>query len=232
MTCIGAMQMLDPEGKTWAEFVRVPPEVQNELERVITPRAFRKNVCAAKSFEHLFKIVDQKFTHFPIFTLTSCGFKLLKVPSSRARYHRCFIVFQAIMKENRRLLQSGVDDDFSKFVHLSFSISSVGEKLSGFNTFSVYTDEDTLGSEFVFAIYHKRMQMVVLVVIPGEDHTHDATRFICTESIKIPFDKVCSCCSRMAEDLKKCPCKAVRYCDGNCQRLDWRMHRLECNSSV
>jgi hypothetical protein len=41
-------------------------------------------------------------------------------------------------------------------------------------------------------------------------------------------DKVCSWCSRMADDLRKCPCKAVRYCDGNCQRLDWRMHRLKC----
>ena len=134
----GQMQVLDPEGKTWAEFMCFPPEMHNVLECIITPRAYRKNLCTAKSFEYLFEIIDQKFIHLPIFTLTSRGFKLLKVPSSRARYYRCFFVFKEMMKQNRRLLQSGVDD-LTKFFHMAFSISSDGEKLTGFNNYSYYT---------------------------------------------------------------------------------------------
>ena len=41
----------------------------------------------------------------------------------------------------------------------------------------------------------------------------------------------CNRCHKGGEDLMLCgKCRHVRYCDGECQRIDWKRHKEECDS--
>ena len=40
-------------------------------------------------------------------------------------------------------------------------------------------------------------------------------------------------CGTMAEQMLKCSrCKFMRYCSAQCQRSDWRAHKLQCDASL
>ena len=39
--------------------------------------------------------------------------------------------------------------------------------------------------------------------------------------------RLCSWCGAEGS-FKKCPCKAVRYCNGDCQKQHWRTHKPKC----
>lgn len=40
---------------------------------------------------------------------------------------------------------------------------------------------------------------------------------------------VCSWCGKMEKNMSRCSkCKKSRYCDRDCQKLDWSKHRLVC----
>lgn len=38
----------------------------------------------------------------------------------------------------------------------------------------------------------------------------------------------CASCGN-PDPEKKCPCGSVKYCNSNCQKLDWKKHKLQCN---
>ena len=49
--------------------------------------------------------------------------------------------------------------------------------------------------------------------------------------IKIINKRCKTCKSKNKEDLKSCSvCKIVYYCSKECQRKDWKDHKLECNN--
>ena len=219
-------EILDPAGRTWAEFMRLDPVDQAVLGGHITPHAFRALFCKDTSFEHLYLASDQIFSNLPIFTLTSCGFNPIKGPI-RARYSYCFHLIQNMIMHNKRLV--GVSD-LTEFVNLSVSFSKdANGKIAGYTTYMRYTDPVTIGDELVFAFYHKLMRKVVLVAVPAQEHKNAALQFICGNGIVLPFEKVCGWCGRTAEDLKKCSkCKGSRYCNSDCQMLHWGLHKHEC----
>ena len=222
-------ETLDPNGKSWGAFMDLGPNDQIILERILTPHAFRALICSEESFEYLFRISNQIFTTLPIFTLTSShGIKPLQGVSARTRYSLCFYLIQQMILLNKQKLGNGISDH-SELINISIAFcKDARDKITGFNIYCRYTDPTTIGEELVFAFFHSGMRKVALIVIPGEEHRDAALKFICSKSIVLPFDKVCAWCGRAAEDLKKCPCKAVRYCNSNCQRLHWDMHMLEC----
>ena len=42
--------------------------------------------------------------------------------------------------------------------------------------------------------------------------------------------KQCSACNKWKQNLKRCTsCKKVYYCDGECQKKDWLVHKISCN---
>ena len=42
------------------------------------------------------------------------------------------------------------------------------------------------------------------------------------------FSHICANCGT-PNPKKKCPCDAVKYCNIDCQKLDWKKHKLQCN---
>ena len=222
-------EILDPAGRTWAEFMRLDPVDQAVLGGHLTPHAFRALFCTDTSFEHLYLASDQIFSNLPIFTLTACGFNPIKCPT-RARYAYCFHLIQNMIMHNKRLV--GVSD-LTEFVNMSISFSKdTNGKIAGYTTYMRYTDPVTIGDELVFAFYHKLMRKVVLVAVPEQEHKSAALQFICGNGIVLPFEKVCGWCGRTAEDLKKCSkCKGSRYCNSDCQMLHWGLHKHECSAA-
>jgi hypothetical protein len=223
-------ETLDPNGKSWGAFMDLGPEDQAILEKILTPHAFRALICLEENFEHLVRISNQIFTTVPIFTLTAGSnvIKPLQGAGARSRYSLCFHLIQHMMLLNRQRLSQGISDH-SELINTSIAFCKDSrDKLMGFNLYLRYTDPTTIGEELVFAFFHHGMRKVALIAVPGETHRDAALKFIGSKSILLPFDKVCAWCGRAAEDLKKCPCKAVRYCNSDCQRLHWDMHILEC----
>ena len=46
-----------------------------------------------------------------------------------------------------------------------------------------------------------------------------------------PFVRCCSHCEKFSEDLKRCSrCRQANYCSSECQRNDWKRHKLTCTS--
>lgn len=46
-----------------------------------------------------------------------------------------------------------------------------------------------------------------------------------------PKGMACSHCGAVARGLQRCPCGDVFYCDQQCQRADWKVHKTECKAS-
>lgn len=42
-------------------------------------------------------------------------------------------------------------------------------------------------------------------------------------------DRVCATCAEVNATKKCAKCKAVQYCDRECQRIHWFVHKKECN---
>ena len=229
MVFIGLAETLDPEGRTWGEYMRLSPSDQNAMEAILTPHAFRELTRTEKSFEHMFHIFNQNFSNLPIFTLKHQGFVPLQGVGARTRYTLCFMLIQHILERTRQLISAGVRDQ-SEFINMSmaFCKDPSESKIIGYTTYCRYTDPTTIGEELVFAFFHKTLRRVVLVTVPGEEHRSAAISFICGKALVLPFDKVCCWCGRTAENLKKCPCKGVRYCNAECQHLHWDLHKSDC----
>ena len=51
-----------------------------------------------------------------------------------------------------------------------------------------------------------------------------------TDGTSIPTKRICNKCGDSCKS--KCSrCKKVYYCNRDCQKLDWKSHKLECNTS-
>ena len=83
---------------------------------------------------------------------------------------------------------------------------------------------DALG-EIMFCFHHAARRTLVLVTAPIEAR-EDAIAFLRAHSTLHPFDKHCAVCGKTG-DLRKCPCKRVRYCSAECQQMDWPEHKEE-----
>ena len=40
--------------------------------------------------------------------------------------------------------------------------------------------------------------------------------------------KKCAFCAAIKADFKRCACKTVSYCNAECQRAHWRVHKADC----
>ena len=102
-----------------------------------------------------------------------------------------------------------------------------GKKLRGYIPYYSFAD-DVFGDEIMYAFVHKSLDAVVLLITRRGDAHAAAIRVMQTMAEQTPFGKLCACCGTARPGLKKCPCKAVRYCSEACQRAHWAAHRACC----
>lgn len=69
----------------------------------------------------------------------------------------------------------------------------------------------------------------------NRDHPRPCPYSCCSNDMgfKILGGRVCGSCGRANEDLQRCPCKEVFYCDEVCQRRHWRAgHKRVCSARM
>jgi hypothetical protein len=229
MAHVNMQEILDPNGQTWDEFVRLNSADQKRLDAILTPHAFRALIRSEKSFEHLYPIFNQTFNKTPMFALTPRGIApIVHTARLGEKYDLCFNVLQSIMWTNKQVVEKGAEDQ-SEYINMSMLyMNNAAGKIIGYSTYCRYFEPTMIGEEVVFAFYHRNMRKVALVSIPSEAHRGDFMSFMGGNTVVLPFDKVCSWCGRAAEHFAKCPCKQARYCNADCQHRHWDMHKSEC----
>ena len=210
-------------------------EDQAAMDPVITQKAFRSIFHARDTFKALFTVSRQSFGELFIYTLVpspvgSHAELLTRCPADEmAPYAEHFWNIQRVRTANGANCVPG--SSASARLSLSVAIDFASGKVLGYTTYCRYTHPEKLGEKNVFAFYHKILREVVLVVIPGPEYARNATRIVCAMGVVASFDTVCSWCGAMAGTLLRCPCKMSRYCDADCQRRHWSLHRPQCPTS-
>jgi hypothetical protein len=109
------------------------------------------------------------------------------------------------------------------------SLSSDGEEnlyIPCFRAADAAKGIETLG------FYHKGMdKIVILVTSTMADQKLAMMSYAALHGVAITDVKICGHCGKAAADgheLKKCPCKAVRYCGDECQKAHWSHHKTSC----
>ncbi len=168
-------------------------------------------------FAGLRAIGAQRFGDTPILTMSALGFFGECPASARGRYARHF-----------RLLQQTPPTAPSGPVRKAISIvrAACDGKVYGYVPYCMCAAR--LGAETVYAFWHRILCKVVLIVSPADEHEGATLDCISDLSLVVRFDRACGHCGVTTLGLKKCPCKTVRYCDADCQRLHWGAHRHAC----
>ena len=223
------------DADTNLEFPHLDTMDKQYMDSILTPAAFKALLASEHSFADLFTISDQSFDKVRILsmardeTISSVDHRS-QLASQCAVY---FFVMKQRMRYNQQVIADGVTD-YNDLVNMSVSFhwNEIG-KISGYSMYTRLTDPDSMGDAIVLAFYHARLRRVVLLKIPGPEFRIAGGRFIGKHGVVIPFEKACGWCGRAAEDLKKCPCKGPRYCDGECQLMHWKTtHRFECKAGM
>ena len=213
------------------EFPHLDDEDKKYIDSILTPAAFRALLASEQSFVGLFTIVEQSFEQSRIFCMGTD--EKISVIRHNDRFATYYFVIQQRMRHNRQIIMEGITD-YDDLVNMSvcFHWNKFG-KIAGYTMYTRLTDPDSiLGDAIVLAFYHAKLRRVVLLKIPGLGYRLAGGRFIGEHGVTTPFDKACGWCGRAAEDLKKCPCKGPRYCNGECQMLHWKTHKLECGGGA
>jgi hypothetical protein len=169
------------------------------------------------AFACLRAIAAQRFDCTPILTMTELGYFGECPTSARGRYARHFRILQ-------RTLPTAPGGAVRKGVSIVRDCRD--GKVSGYVPYCLCADR--IGTETVHAFCHRILGKVVLIVSPSEEHGQNTVDCLSDLSAVTRFERSCACCGVTMGGLKKCPCKAVRYCDAACQRLHWGAHRLVC----
>lgn len=213
------------------EFPHLDTDDQKYLNSILTPAAFRTLLTSEHSFAGLFTILDQPYDHTQIFSIASDG--KVNTLNKNPQYAVYYSVMQQRMQYNQQIIAGGNIDYYNDLVNMSVCFHwNQGGKIAGFTMYTRLTDLDSLGDAMVLAFYHAKLRRVVMLKILGPAFRIAGSHFIGKHGVVTPFDKACGWCGRAAEDLKKCPCKGSRYCNGDCQRMHWPMHRSECKTHI
>ena len=85
-------------------------------------------------------------------------------------------------------------------------------------------------TERLFAFYHKESECMAMVLAPELSLDRKAKQIIANLGKMHTFSKTCSCCGASSQQLRCCPCKAVQYCDADCQKRHWKAHKKQCTA--
>ena len=210
------------------DFPHLDPADQSYINSILTPAALKTLLASKHSFADLFTLSDQRFDDTRIFCMTPQG--EINIGSKDSQFAVYYAVMQQRMRHNQQIIGDGITD-YNDLINMSvcFHWNQSG-KVTGYTMYARLTDPDNMGDAIVLAFYHAKLRRVVLLRIPGPDFRIAGTRFVGKHGVVIAFDKACGWCGRAAEDLKKCPCKGPRYCDGECQLKHWHTHKFDCQA--
>jgi hypothetical protein len=220
------------QAQTWGEFCSLDSPDQSVMNAIISPGAFQQIIGSDQTFRDLSTIRSQIFSNTPVLAVKPHGIIHLKGSTATSKYSPVFFYFQHYMEHNLHVLKhntvNGMNDP-SDFVNLSINFSKVSINSAIVHGYIPYCRYALGEDERVFAFFHRRMRKVVLITLPSSSAPMTAVQeYISKQGTLIPFNRFCAWCGKADLKLEKCPCKAVRYCGKECQRLHWGAHKVEC----
>ena len=207
----------------------------------ITPKAFQGLLLLPQTLIYLLTVNQQMFCHTPILFYnenTGC-FDKTNDKTRRKKYSMYFEATKARMRNNELIqkdqIAGKVPLDVNSFKGLSLTFAKLGKNhTTGYFSYYRHTDPERLGTETMFLFYNKSLQKCCYAIAPYDtDVTQYAlTTLFATESVFLPFNKICAFCGRCAHDLMYCKsCKVAQYCNSVCQDSHWHGgHKLVCKT--
>ena len=246
---------------SWDDYTTMDPYLREVMRSQITPKAFIELHYAPSTFGNIFQLISTRPETVPIFRQEGNIFVELG-KRSHAPYRPILACMQTLLKHNRQTIEANVfhthsllHDGFQNMAivtecrnHLLAPTEKAPERFEALSIFVRHqfgsdvrltsttgffpymsNRSDALG-EIMFCFHHAKRRTLALVTAPIEARK-DAINFIRAHGTLHTFDKHCAVCGKTG-DLRKCPCKRVRYCCAECQHVDWPEHKAGCNGEV
>jgi hypothetical protein len=240
----------------WSAYPALSPILRDALDGMMTPNAFKALHYHSDTFDKLFHLRRMRFNELPLFRIDQRsalpasteldGFTVvnyagsivetLQTDDARAGFRAVFNRSRDMMGCNYRVfirnVREGNTQDVDSLNNMGFSFSMHRSDqppylvLRGFYPYFSAGDGDNV----MLFFFHQVLECLVLIVAPVTEREH-ALNFIRMHGMLHTFDKMCALCGKTGGLLKCHGCKAVRYCDRECQAQHWMSHKAECRAA-